>query len=146
MKRKIALVLSILLFAAPVLAAADSGAGNTQLTLLYTQLINLLQQELALLQNPTTPSLSIMPAYGAAPLPVIFTLSNPTGTEAIDYGDGHSSGSNGCLRNAQNWCDLSQSVAHTYQYPGTYKVTLYGHPSSTLVQVLSTATVVVTKP
>ena len=150
MRKHIAIGISTLIMAAPVFAFADTVSTNAQLISIYTQLIQLLQKELALLESSfSTPvssaSLDISPATGKAPLDVIFTLRDGTGTEAIDYGDGHSTGSNGCARNPQGWCDLSLSKPHTYQLPGTYKVTVYSHPTPTTQKVVSVSTMTVTQ-
>ena len=103
------------------------------------QLIQILQQELGM---SGTGALSISPASGPAPLTTTFTVNNPTGTEAIDFGDGHSTGSNGCVKNAQGFCDLSKPVPHTYQLPGSYKVTLY-RGANGAAEVVTTQTVTI---
>jgi hypothetical protein len=147
MFKRIALACGIALLLAPVFAMADtSPANNPQLVALYTQLVQLLGQELALLQNPSQASLSIWPSSGTVPLAATFMLDSPSGTEVIDFGDGHATGSNGCAKNALGWCDLSQPFGHTYQFPGAYLVTLYRHTSPTEVVALSTSTVTVTGP
>ncbi len=142
MHRKIALAIGIMVLAAPALSFADTGAANAQLVALYTELIALLQKELVILQNPSEPSLVVAPTSGTVPLQVSYTITNTSGTEAIDFGDGHSSGSNGCVKNAQGYCDLSQPIAHLYQFPGTYTVTLYGHQNNK-TKIVSTAKVIV---
>ena len=142
MIKRIATLVSIALFALPTFAAA---ATNDQLIALYQQLISVLQQELLALQNSEHAWLSMTPTSGTVPLVVMFTVNHPSQTEAIDYGDGHSSGSNGCTKNALGWCDLSQPVYHSYQLPGTYKVTLYSH-EGTRTLILSTNIVTVTAP
>jgi hypothetical protein len=142
MVKRIVLAVSILLFAAPVWASADTGAADAQLIALYTELIALLQKELTILQNPSEPSLVVAPTSGMVPLQVSYTITNTSGTEAIDFGDGHSSGSNGCAKNAQGYCDLSQPIAHLYQFPGTYTVTLYNHQNNK-TKIVSTAKVIV---
>ena len=89
-------------------------------------------------------SLSITPLFfGMAPAVTMFVVHDPSGTEAIDFGDGYSSGSNGCTKNSAGWCDFSQPVWHTYQVPGTYTVSLYAHYQPRTYQLLSTSTVVV---
>lgn len=118
MKKTIVGIVAAAALCAPVVAFADNG----QLIALYQQLIQILQQELGILQGG---SLTISPSSGPAPFTAAFTINNPTGTEAIDFGDGHSTGSNGCAKNSQGFCDLSKPVSHTYQFPGSYKVTLY---------------------
>lgn len=117
MKKVIVGVMAAAAFAVPVAAFAD----NSQLIALYQQLVAVLQQQLSYLQQN---QLSITPQTGKAPLEVTFTVDVRQGNEAIDYGDGHSSGSGGCKTNAQGHCDLSQPVKHTYALPGTYKVSL----------------------
>jgi hypothetical protein len=102
----------------PVAAFADNG----QIVALYQQLIQLLQQEIAILKNE---ALKVTPSSGKVPLEVSFMLGNAQGSEAIDFGDGHSSGSSGCTKNAAGYCDLAKGVSHTYQLPGKYTVTLY---------------------
>lgn len=115
--------------ATPAIAMADT---TTQLVSLYQQLIGLLTQELALLK--ATPAaqapISIDAPQGKAPYTALFTLGSLDGTEAVDFGDGHSTGSNGCTKNAQGYCDLGHQIVHTYQLPGTYTVTLYRHSPS----------------
>lgn len=143
MLKKILLALGIAVFAVPVFVAADTSSANmSQLVALYTQLVQILEQEITLLQNPAHASLSFSPTSGAAPFIAIFTVNNTSGTEAIDFGDGHSTGSSGCTKNAQGWCDLSKPTVHTYQFPGTYTVTLYDHVGSQ-AQIVSTSTVTV---
>ncbi len=127
MNKKFGILLVCALFVAPV---AVSAATNTaQLESLYTQLIALLTQELALLKlkNTSAPQLVIASPRGTAPYAALITLPELDGTEAVDFGDGHSTGSNGCAKNAKGYCDLKHDIAHTYQYPGTYTVTLYRH-------------------
>jgi hypothetical protein len=140
MRRQFISILSLILFALPAAAFADSVSTNAQLIALYTQLITVLRQELALLQAPSSATLSVTPVSGPAPLTVIFTVNNPSGTEVIDFGDGHSSGSNGCVKNAEGWCDLSKPIEHTYQFSGVYTVALYRHKANT-TQTLGTTTV-----
>ena len=123
MKKIFTVGVSLLLVAAPLFACADTQ--SDRLNALYAQLVPLLKEELAMLQP--TPRLIITPSSGQMPLSVTMTLASSTQTEAIDFGDGHSSGSNGCNRNSIGFCDLSQPIQHTYAYPGTYTVTLYKH-------------------
>lgn len=118
MRKKIAIGIAVVVLTVPVATFADNG----QLIALYQQLVQILEQELGILQNE---ALTIDPSTGPAPLTSTFTIPHPTGTEAIDFGDGHSTGSSGCKTNAQGFCDLSQPVSHTYQFPGSYKVSLY---------------------
>jgi hypothetical protein len=132
------LVMGGTLLVAPVYVAADTNAQNDQLTTLMTQLVALLQQEVLALQYTAHPALSIYPSAGRAQLTVIFTVTNRTGTEAIDYGDGRSTGSFGCVKNMFGFCDLSTSVSHLYFFPGTYTATLYTHIASTSRAVSST--------
>jgi hypothetical protein len=134
MKKIIVGVIAALALCVPVAAFADNG----QLIAIYQQLIQLLQQELGILQNG---SLTISPTSGSAPLTVTFTVTNSQGTEAIDFGDGHSTGSSGCKQNTPGFCDLSKSVSHTYQFPGAYKVTLYRGANG--AQIVTTQTVTV---
>lgn len=118
----------------PVAAFADSR--SEQLQALYTQLVALLTQELALLKGQQiTPALNpallvIDSPKGKAPYSALITLPERDGTETVDFGDGHATGTNGCALNAKGWCDLGRDVAHTYQYPGTYTVTLYRHTAA----------------
>jgi hypothetical protein len=114
----------------PVAAFADSR--SEQLQALYTQLVALLTQELALLKGAQAPALNpallvIDQPSGKAPYSALISLPERDGTETVDFGDGHATGTQGCTVNAKGWCDLGQQVAHTYQYPGTYTVTLYRH-------------------
>ena len=118
MKKVIAGGVLAVALAVPVAAFADNG----QLIALYQQLIALLQQELHLIQEN---SLSVSPMSGSAPLAVSFTINKVQGNEALDFGDGHSTGSDGCKTNTAGFCDLTGPVMHTYNLPGTYKVTLY---------------------
>jgi hypothetical protein len=153
MNKKITLWLAGLVVLVPIAVSAQVMSGNTQLISLYQQLIVLLQQELNVMQGtvPTTSTtgtvpkstglLSLAHSSGTAPLTVSYTLSNLNGTEALDYGDGHSSGSNGCVKNSQGNCDLTKGTTHTYVYPGTYTVTLYDH--GTDLHVVSTQKVTV---
>jgi hypothetical protein len=131
MNKKIALALVGVLFVAPV--AVSAATNTSQLESLYTKLIALLTQELQLLKQAqsaqTGPQLVIDSPHGTAPYSALISLPHLDGTEAVDFGDGHSTGSNGCVRNAGGYCDLKHDLAHTYQYPGTYTVTLYRHPA-----------------
>lgn len=89
-------------------------------------------------------SLSVTPLFfGMAPAVTMFVVHDPSGTEAIDFGDGYSSGTNGCIKNSAGWCDFSEPTWHTYQFPGTYTVSLYAHYQPHTYQLLSTSTVVV---
>ena len=89
-------------------------------------------------------SLSIFPVfYSKAPAFMLFSVNNPSGTESIIFGDGQSTGSRGCTKNALGWCDLSNIVGHRYDYPGTYLVSLYAHYSPGTYVLLSTTTVTV---
>ena len=92
----------------------------------------------------TPASISIMPVfYTTAPAFMIFTLKNPSGTESIDFGDGQSTGTVGCTKNALGWCDLSGYVFHRYAYPGRYIASLYAHYSPKTYTLLSTSTITV---
>jgi hypothetical protein len=135
MKKTIAGVVLGLALCVPVAVFAD----NSQLISLYQQLIQMLQVQLGVLQSKV---LTITPNSGTAPFTATFILNNQTGTEAIDFGDGHSTGSSGCVTNSKGYCDLSQPLTHTYQFPGTYKVSVYRGPADTAV-VISTHTVTV---
>lgn len=135
MKKTIAGVVLGLALCVPVAAFAD----NSQLIALYQQLVQILQMQLGILQSQV---LTIDPNNGNAPFTATFTLNNQTGTEAIDFGDGHSTGSSGCPTNAKGYCDLSKPVTHTYQFPGAYKVSVYRGPADTAV-VIATQTVTV---
>jgi hypothetical protein len=146
MLKRIAIGAGIAVLAVPVFASAAVATGNTdRLVALYTQLVQLLQQELSFLQSAPHPSVSVMPLSGPAPLVVTFVVGNRSGTEALDFGDGHSSGSSGCSKNAGGYCDLSQPIVHTYQLPGTYMVSLYDAVSGTS-KIVSTMTVRVKAP
>lgn len=134
MKRYLALFCVLSMLAAPLAASADS-PNAPSLTSLYAELVQVLKQELSL----TKPSLSIDPSSGPAPFTTIFTLSNKTHTEAIDFGDGHSTGSNGCARNSLGFCDLRDQLVHTYLFPGDYTVTLYRYLGKDPI-VVSTST------
>ncbi len=103
--------------ALPGAAFADTG----QVVALYQQLIVLLQQEIELLKKQ---ALTISRTTGEAPFMTTFMVQDLQGNEAIDFGDGRSTGSAGCPRNAKGFCDLSKIVEHTYQLPGSYTVSL----------------------
>ena len=143
MTKKIAALLGTALFLIPALAAAET-VQNDKLISLYSQLVQLLQTQLDLLKSLPQPTLDISPTTGKAPLEVVFTLLNGRGTEAIDYGDGYTSGINGCARNALGWCDLSLSKIHTYALPVTYTATLYMHPTPSTLKALGTTKITVT--
>ena len=143
--KKVASVLCAVILGVPFLVAADVPMSQQdQLVSLYTQLIDVLKQEILLLQAMPRAALAIEPTTGKAPLDVVFTGLNLSGTEAIDYGDGYSTGSMGCARNAQGWCDLSLSKTHTYRLPANYVVSLYSHPTPTTQKLIGTTTITVT--
>lgn len=119
----------------PVAVFADNG----QIIALYQQLVQILQQELTILKSQ---ALQVSPTAGQAPLEVTVTLGLQKGVEAIDYGDGHSSGSAGCEKNAQGFCDLSKPVKHTYQLPGIYTVKLVRTVEGKVSDVTSTTVTV----
>ena len=135
----------ILLITPAVTHAADESAREGQLAPLYAQLASLLQQELAIMQDPSQTYLSIHPVSGMMPFFATFIMHNPTGTEGINFGDGHTTGTLGCTKNTKGWCDLSKPVAHTYQLPGFYTVHLFRHLSLDQVQIMSTSTIYVTR-
>ncbi|MBI5470256.1 hypothetical protein HY968_02955 [Candidatus Kaiserbacteria bacterium] len=146
MLKRIAIGFGIVVFAVPVFASAAVVTGNSdQLIALYTKLVQLLQQELSFLQNKPHASVSVAPSSGPAPLSVVFTVGNRSETEALDFGDGHSTGSNGCKKNQGGYCDLSQPISHTYQLPGSYTAKLYDS-SSGEAKVVQTMTVSVNAP
>jgi hypothetical protein len=92
----------------------------------------------------TPASVSVMPVfYSTAPAFMIFTLHNPSGTESVDFGDGQSTGTQGCTKNALGWCDLSGFTFHRYDYPGRYTATLYAHYAPKTYTLLSTTTITV---
>ena len=88
--RKFAGFTVALFLAMPALAAA--GENDAQLVPLYTQLISLLNQKILLLQEAKHPVLSILQPSKAAPSTAVFTVSDRTGTEVINFGDGHATG------------------------------------------------------
>lgn len=135
--KKLGTILALGIFALPALASADT---TSQLTSLYQEVISVLERELQLLSPD--PSLSIEPASGTVPFTTVFTLHGKTGTEAVDFGDGHSTGSNGCVLNALGFCDLGDQLVHTYHYPATYVVTLYRYLGNEPI-VVSTSSVAV---
>ena len=135
MKKALVGIVVVAALSAPVAVFAD----NTQLIALYQQIVMLLQQELNLLRNN---ALVVSPNSGAAPLTVTFTVNNSQGNEAVDFGDGHSTGSDGCVQNGAGFCDLSKPAHHTYQLPGSYKVTLYRTVQGT-AQMVTTSGVTV---
>ncbi len=138
MKKHVAIFVTSALMLMPAFAAADTT--QDQLASIYTQLIGLLKQQIQLLQQSKHPTLSILSAKGSAPFTAVFTVADRTGTESIDFGDGVSTGTQGCTKNAFGWCDLSSSVSHTYRTPGTYNVIFYSHIGGA-VQTRSTTTV-----
>jgi hypothetical protein len=148
--KKIAFMVCAVLFMSPAFVSADTGK-TEQLVALYTKLIQVLQQQIILLQQIEAEkvplsghaTLTITPETGVAPFVMTFILSGANGTEAVDFGDGHSTGSNGCKRNTKGWCDLSAPFFHMYQLPGTYTVTLYDHPTRTTNSVVSKKSVTI---
>ena len=128
----------------PFMAAAQTTTTSTesQLVPLYLQLIEDLKEELMVLVPPGHAWLSIIPVYAHVPAYVSFVVQNPSGTEAIDFGDGHSTGSNGCTKNAQGWCELSGIISHSYDTPANYVVSLYDHVGN-VQHLLSTTTITV---
>lgn len=145
MKKFMATTILGLLFLLPSSAWADTSAANSALVQLYTQLVALLQQELKLLQT-SAQSVPLTPTAitGTAPFTVLFTLDRLTGKEAVVFGDGHSTGSAGCVRNTYGWCNLqAKELVHTYQFPGTYAAVLIRGDARTVV---STSTVTVQAP
>lgn len=129
MRKTIATALVTASFVLPSIAlAADNSA---QLIPLYQQLVALLTQELSLLQaqkdQAGEPKIEIDSPSGKAPYTVLIHLPSLNGTEALDFGDGHSTGSNGCILNAGGYCDLAHDLVHTYLYPGSYSLTLFRH-------------------
>ena len=143
MLKKIAIGVGVVVFSVPVFAAADTNV-QTQLISLYQSLVQVLQKQLQLLAGPSKGVLQISPQSGPAPLAVTFTLQTVQGNEAIDFGDGHSTGSSGCTKNAQGYCDLSKPVTHQYALPGTYKVSLLRTVGAT-VETVTSSSVTVTK-
>jgi hypothetical protein len=89
-------------------------------------------------------TLAIMPVfYYRAPAFLIFQVSNPSATESIDFGDGRTTGTQGCTKNQLGWCDLSGLIFHRYDFPGRYTVSLYAHYTPKTYQLLSTTTVTI---
>ena len=115
-----ALILGALVAFMPALSFA---ATDTQLVPLYQQLVTVLKNELLVLAPD--PVLSIEPGTGHAPFTAIFTLSSLTKTDAINFGDGHTTGTLGCPRNALGFCDLHAQFVHTYLFPDTYTISQY---------------------
>ena len=120
-------------FLFPVVAAADT---NAQLISLYQQLVAVLSQQLQLLTaqpaGATLPVLSIESPEGTAPYAVLFALSTTTGRDAVDFGDGHSTWTDGCAARAANgWCPVRTELAHTYFFAGTYTVRLFSQDPKT---------------
>jgi hypothetical protein len=145
MNKKLGILLVSALIVAPV--AVSAATNTSQLESLYTQLIALLKQEIALLKGASASNLVIESPRGTAPYAALIKLPQLDGTEAVDFGDGHSTGSNGCTKNAQGYCDLKHEIAHTYQYPGRYTVTLYRHPAGQKDGVIvTTSTITVEAP
>lgn len=129
MNNRIIAGLAAVLFAfSPVVVAADT-ARTTELAGLVQQL-NILLDKINTL-DASRARVSIMPAYGKAPFTTVFTLSATSSTEALDFGDGQSTGSAGCTKNTLGYCALPAVIGHTYQYPGLYAVTLYDHKGPT---------------
>lgn len=141
MFKRIALMFAFVLCIMPSFAFAADSAHTRQLISLHKQLITLLQREVALMQDPSYTYLSIFPTSGVVPLFTTFIVHHPSGTEGINFGDGHTTGTIGCAKNARGWCDLSNPVAHVYQFPGDYVVDLFKHISIDQVQIVSTHTI-----
>lgn len=126
----IALVTGALLLT-PALSYADTASTTSvqtpspELLSNYLQLIDLLKAQIQLKANPEAVVLTRVQAYGTAPAPILFNLYNPTGYEFVSFGDGLTSTSKDCARNAVGMCDISKPFAHTYTLPGTYTVTLF---------------------
>lgn len=163
-RRLIAGALAALLLACPVLVSAQSASTATnvsysatiqQLIAVYTQLIRLLEQEIASLiavQGASTApatNLDASPSSGTAPLTVNFWYSSAIPNDAIDFGDGSPLFSlNGYCSSALmgNACGAN----HTYTSAGTYAVRLVtvncteGGSCGPARTVISTATITVT--
>ena len=77
--------------------------------------------------NTSRAHLSVISSYGTAPFTTLFALDGLIGTESISFGDGKTTGSDGCTKNVAGWCNLPAIVGHTYAYPALYKVDLYNH-------------------
>ena len=132
-KNTIASLFASLVFLLPVSAAASTDA---QLISLYQQLVAVLSQQLQLLTaqpaGATLPVLSIESPEGTAPYAVLFALSTTTGRDAVDFGDGHSTWTDGCAARAANgWCPVRTELAHTYFFAGTYTVRLFSQDPKT---------------
>lgn len=146
MKKHITRLLAIAVLVAPLSVFADTTTERySQLEALYRQLIEVLEKEIVYLNSIPVAALAIEPTSGKAPLDVVFTVLNMSGTEAIDFGDGYSTGSAGCARNAKGWCDLTLSKPHTYRLPADYVVSLYSHPTPTTQKLIGTTTIRVTQ-
>lgn len=141
MKKYLIAVFLGFVLTAPVAASA---ATADQVIPLYRELIVLLTKQLELLQAPPVaalPTLSIESPEGTAPYAVLFELSTTTGRDAVDFGDGHSTWTDGCsVRLANGWCPVRTEIAHTYAYPGTYVVRLFSQDPKA---PLATSTVIV---
>lgn len=120
--------------------AADSSAVQTRLTPLYMQLIEILKEELAYLQHPTQPVLSVFPVYGNPTLTVMYTVHNATGKELVDFGDGHYAKSD--CTGAGTWCSKDGPVYHSYNTPAQYSAALWARINGT-PQELNGANIIV---
>jgi hypothetical protein len=147
MLKRIAIGVGIVVLSMPIIAAADTSV-QTQLVSLYQQLVQILTQELAMLRAQPVQgnhaSMTVSTTTGTAPLNIMVSVSGLAGDESLVYGDGHSAGSSGCAKNNQGFCDLTKSMTHTYQLPGTYTVTLYDKGQG--LRQLQTQTITVTAP
>ena len=93
--------------------------------------------------DTTHPHISVVTSYGTAPFTTLFMLDGLTGTESIDFGDGHTTGSAGCEKNVLGWCNLGSVIGHTYAFPALYKVVFYQHIDKVSVRILRTTYVLV---
>ena len=139
-------LIGIALIAMPLAASAQTvfysapaNPATAQLIALYTQLIQLLQQELLVLQkgqggsppSPASATLTATPSSGASPLNVSFVGTGVKGGQQyiIDYGDGSHSDALAALDVCMHLADGSggcpkAQASHTYATAGTYTATL----------------------
>jgi PKD repeat protein len=133
--RLLATIVSVLLFASPLLASAQATQvtqdTNASLIALLTQLVHILEQELANLeaslgQTQTTPpapdAFLATPSSGTAPLTVNFS-GTAYGSYSLAYGDGSVGPNIVCDFNI-NSCVNNIQQTHTYQSAGTYTATM----------------------
>ena len=121
----ISLFIGVAVALTPLMASALAVPNSAQIAPLVQELNAAIGKLNAL--NTSHAHLSVISSYGIAPFTTLFALDGLTGTESISFGDGKTTGSDGCTKNVAGWCNLPAIVGHTYAYPALYKVDLYNH-------------------